>query len=165
VTTVQRPDQRLTTTTPGTVPGSRSGAAESALALNQVGVPPVVPGLLSASSIHQPTGTYTVITFSKPGQVWGTILSYAIVTNASFSGTTKNFATLATASNIQLGAVELTIGNASHEANGQSPPLQFGLNVAQGDSIILSVNGGNVVTNCDQRASAIVFYTLQQALT
>jgi len=156
----QRPDQRVIPTAPGTVPGSRSGSPEAALSLQQTGVPPLVPGLKTAQKLHQNVGIFNILAPAQDIFVWGCILSSSIDTNASFSlATAATFAVVQTASGITLGVVELAVGGPNQAANGQSPPLMFGIPISAGDVIQLSVNGGTPITNLNQNASAIVFHT------
>jgi hypothetical protein len=158
----QRPDQRPIPTTPGTVPGSRSGAAETASTLQQAGIPPLVLGLASAAQLHVGGPQVSVFyTFAVAGRIWGSTLSAAISSNPSFTTNTANtYAELRTGSGIHLGVVELAVAGVGQAANGQSPPLILGVDAAPGETLILDVNNAVNVPGLNQHASAIVYYQL-----
>jgi len=158
---VQRPDQRFVPVAPGMVPGSRSGAAETATTLQASGIPPIVPGLLTASALKTGPGITTLVSFALAGRVWGVQLSGTMASSNTYANQVNNVVyTVQTASGLTLAALELVVITQSQIIAGQAPPLVFGLNVAAGDSVQLNVNGGTFVTNATQRASAIVYYTI-----
>jgi len=156
----QRPDQRPIPTTPGTVPGSRSGAAETAATLQQSGIPPLVPGLKTASSLRQGPGVATVFTFPAAGRIWGAVLSGTFTTNTGYAGQNNVLFQVVTASGVVLSILELAAVTALEYPNGNGTPLVFGLNVGAGEVVKLDVNGGVAIADSTQRASAILYYSV-----
>jgi hypothetical protein len=120
-----------------------------------------VPNCKAAVLIQQNVGQPHFFTFPAAGRIWTVVLSYAITSNNSFSlATSRNFAAIQTASSLTLAIVQLGVAGADQAANGQSEPPLNGLPLTQGDSLILNVNGGVVVNNLDQQASAVVLYSI-----
>lgn len=155
-----RPDQRLIASPPYGL-GSRSGAGDLAGALGYPGIPSAVVNCQSAQLLHQGTGVVSFFTFTAPGRIWTVALSYVITSNPSFSlATAKTYAQVKTSTGLTLAAIDLGVANSKQAANGQSEPPIPGLPVTQGTSLILDINGGTLITNLDQQASAIVLYSI-----
>lgn len=160
--TTPRPDQ-LPIGSPGMMPGSMSGAGDLAGALGYPGVPPAVPNLSSAEAIQQNVSASVVLfTFPSAGRIWSVVLSYVITSNPSFSlSTIRTYARIYRNPGGTLAIVQLGASNAKQALAGQSEPqIVGGIPVTAGTSLILDVNAGNLVTNMDQQASAVVLYSI-----
>lgn len=156
-----RPDQRHLAS-PGGTAGSRSGSGDTAAALGYPGVPPAVINCQSAQIVQQNVGQPVFFTFTQPGRIWTVVLSYVITSNNSFgSPTARTFALIQTVvSGITLAVANIGIAGPSQHAEAICTPDVPGLPVIAGESLQLSVNGGSVVTNLDQQASALVLYSI-----
>lgn len=160
---VPRPDQKATPGVPA-APGSRSGAGDVAGALLYPGVPAAVPNCKSAQILHQGVSTpVPFFTFPAAGRIWAVSLSYVITSNPSFTlATARTYAvvTVSPASITLPGAIDLGVAGPKQVTNAQSQLSLPGLPVTAGQSLILSVNGGALVANLDQQASAVVLYSI-----
>lgn len=156
-----RPDQQHSPHRSGTA-GSRSGSQDTAAALGYPGVPPGVINCQAAVLLQQGVGQPHFYTFTGAGRIWTVVLSFVVTANASFSlATYRSYAAIQTAlSGLTLAAVNLGVAGPSQAANGQSEPPLNGLPVVQGESLILNVNGGTVIPQLDQTASAVVLYSI-----
>lgn len=141
--------------------GSRSGAGDTAGALGYPGVPAAVPNCQGASLLQQNVSTPTVITFAQAGRLWFFDLSYTITSNNSFAiSTVRTVATLSLSpSGLILATVQLGVADPNQADSGGKASVLPGLPLVGGESVILSVNGGNVITNLDQQASCSVLYS------
>lgn len=155
-----RPDQRRTPA-PASAPGSRSGAGDIAGALGYPGVPAAVPNLLSQRVRRVPTGSYTLVTFTAPGRIWAVIMSYFILTDNSYSGTSNTFAEVDTSiSGLTGGVIDLGASAPDQGFGGQSNLWFGGVPVVQGETVTLNVNNSTVVPGIIQRCSAVVLYSI-----
>jgi hypothetical protein len=142
--------------------GWSAGPMKAALSIQQLGVPPKIPGLKSAvilSQSAQPPTTF--FTFPAAGTVWGAHTSFAAAANASYSGgTTQLYARTLLGSGLTLGGpIEIAIGGPQTNANGDGDLGIGGIAVAKNDTLQLDVNNGNPMTNGVMHASAVVFYS------
>lgn len=159
---VPRPDQRQLLQVPA-VPGSRSGSGELGGALIYPGLPSAVPNCQSASRLLEPvTSGQVFFTFPAPGRIWQVVLSYVITANNSFSlATIKTYSSIQTViSNLILAVAENGVAGPNQASQAQSEPSYSGLPVVQGESLTLIVNAGNSIAQLDQRASAVVLYSI-----
>jgi hypothetical protein len=148
-----------------TVNGSVDSLSSPGLTIAQegqaLGTPPFVPSLKSATQIRQSTGVNTFFTFGSAGRIWAVALSYFTTTNNSYSvSTSQTYAAVETQSGLTLGIVELGAADPNQGFSGQSNLTFNGLPLAGGDKLILDVNNGTVVANLNQRASAVVLYSI-----
>lgn len=128
--------------------------------IQQMGVPPFIPLLLSAQALQiGPSGSPdTLVAFSNPGRIWACHLSFAIATNTGHSGTDQAYARLITGANT-LTVVEVAASGTTGTDSGDSDLVFNGLPTAQGDTIKLDVNNGTTITGAIFRASAVVLYS------
>jgi hypothetical protein len=160
--TSPRPDQRVPAGA-GVVPGSRSGSGELAGALGYPGVPSAVPNCLGAALFQQTAAsTPTIVTLPESGRIWLVDLSYVITSNNSFSLATSRTvcAVQAAVSGLTLATIQLGVSGPNQHDSGQKATGFPGLPLVKGESLILNVNNGNVVTDLDQQASVSVLYSI-----
>ena len=159
--TTPRPDQQHIPG-PAVAGGSRSGAGDMAGALGYPGSPPAVPNCQSAQALRRAlSGAGTFFTFTAPARIWTVLLSYTVISGASFTPTAKFAATITTGlAALPLAVVELGLGAANHEDSDTCPVSYNGLPLVAGDSLILTINGGVTVAGADQEASAVVLYSI-----
>jgi hypothetical protein len=151
-----RPDQQASPSHPVSAGGVSLGQMN-------LGVPPGVGQIASVKHLFGgPSGSpYTLFTFPKKGRIWGASLSVSIAASASYAGATSNvYAELATGSGITLEIVELAVTNINQvEVDHGDMPLN-GLPIAAGDTILLDVNNGTLISDTTIRASGFVLYSV-----
>jgi hypothetical protein len=132
--------------------------------LQAAGMPQNVPQLQSASIQKQgeTAGATFLGPLGVPIKLWQAVLSHSIGALSDFAGTTvaEGSANINTVlSGVTLAVTEVAAGgpNASDSSSVSVPLNGFQLNA--GDSVELNVNGGTVITNTRQRASALLLYT------
>jgi hypothetical protein len=159
--TSPRPDQRHAPGRGG-LGGSRSGAGDTAGALGYPGISPAVPNCNAARALRRSvSGAGVFFTFPAPGRIWTVLLSYTVVSGATFSGTAKFAATIQTVlGSLPLAVVELSLAAPNQAGAGVCPVSYAGLPLVTGDSLTLTINGGTVVPGADQEASAVVLYSI-----
>jgi hypothetical protein len=156
-----RPDQRHAAHAAGPG-GSRSGAGDTASALGYPGVPPAVPNCLSAQALRRTiAGAGAFYTFLGAGRIWTVLLSYTVNSFGSFVPPAVFAATIQTGlSSLPLAVVELSLAANPDKDAGTCPVSYNGLPVQRGDSLVLTINGGTVVSGANQEASAVVLYSI-----
>ena len=126
-----------------------------------LGVPPSVPALKAATIVRKNVSISTFFTFGGAGRIWAVALSYFVTTNNSYTlSTSQTYAAVETGSGLTLGIVELGAANPNQAIPGQSNLAFNGLPISNGDTLNLDVNAGSVITNLNQRASALVLYSI-----
>lgn len=126
-----------------------------------LGGPPFVPQLKSATVVRQSVAVTPFFTFPSAGRIWAIDLSYFITTNNSYAvSTSQTYAALETGSGKSLAIVELGASNPNQGFGGQSTKPLNGLPIVAGDTLILDVNNGAVISNLNQRASVVVLYSV-----
>lgn len=135
----------------------------------QTGAPPFVPSLQAATVVRQAVAVTKFFTFPSAGRIWSVALSYFTTTNASYSiSTSQTYAAVETtppASDnlsiaLTLGIVELGAADPNQGFSGQSNLSFNGLPVPAGTGLMLDVNAGSLIANLNQRASAVVLYSI-----
>jgi hypothetical protein len=100
--------------------------------------------------------------FPSAARIWTVMLSYAIVSDTTYTAAAPVFAALvelATAP-LPLAVVELSLADVKQHDSGVCPVSYNGLPVLSGDTITLTINGGTTVTGVRQEASAVVLYSI-----
>ena len=158
--TTPRPDQRHAGHAgPG---GSRAGSGDLAGALGYPGSPPAVPNCQSAQALRRTiAGSGQFFQFTQPGRIWTVMLSYTVVASGTFTGPARFAATIQTGlAQLPLAVVELSLATTTSQDSGVCPLAYNGLPVVGGDSLTLTINGGNTVAGVQQEASAVVLYSI-----
>jgi hypothetical protein len=124
-------------------------------------MPAAVPNCQGAFLLQQGVSTPTVITFTQPGRLWFFDLSFVITSNNSYAfATSRTVATLSLSpSGLVLATVQLGVANPDQADSGGKASVLPGLPLVGGESVLLSVNNGNVIANLDQTASCSVLYS------
>lgn len=158
--TTPRPDQQHGQNVAG-ASGSRSGSGDTAAALGYPGVPAATPNCKAAQAMQVNVGgSGAFFTFTAPGRIWQVILTYVITSNNSFTLATSRTLATVTAGPNPIAAVQLGVAGPNQADSATSSPAYNGLPVTAGTSLAVTVNGGTVVPNLDQQASAVVLYSV-----
>lgn len=158
--TTPRPDQRHAPHTGGPG-GSRSGSGDISAALSYPGVPPAVLNYQSAQALRKTIiGAGTFFTFTTTARIWMVLLAYTVNSFGTFTAPQVFAATVTTGlAPITLNVLELSLAANPDKAYDSKAVPYNGLPVIQGDSLILNINGGLVVTGANQEASAVVLFS------
>lgn len=151
-----------TEVTLGTVHTETAGTNTGVATALTAGIPPGIPNVDSTSSLRKTatSSPYTLKTFASAGRIWAVTLAYTLAANASYSGATNHFYCQVTAGGVVLTVLELSV-TINDDIQSDSISLQLGgIAVVTNDKIILDVNNGVDVSNCAQRASVAVIWSI-----
>lgn len=120
------------------------------------GVAPFATNIQSFSllQVNQTGSPYTVHTFGAAGRLWAAHLSFALSANNSHTGNDQAFATLGINSKVLI-PIELAVGGSNSTDSGDGDLSMPGYPVANGDELILNVNGGAAISQALMRASCV----------
>ena len=128
-----------------------------------VGIPPNVPAITAMDALNKAPGDspVTVYTFTAPGRVWGVELSLTAAASAAFSGGWNRIFAVAQIDNTTpLAAIELALNAADQIANDTVYVPFNGLAVAQGQPLVLNINGGTAVSLSTIIASVVFYHSI-----
>lgn len=127
------------------------------------GVPPGVPNVRSAQAVFIQPGSspVTMLTFPSQGRLWGVSLSYALASDAGYSGGLAPTYCRVTVGSITLVVVEGALSAASQTMQGNADLPLSGLTIAGGENVVLDVNNGiSLGSDTSGRASASILYSI-----
>lgn len=170
----RRPDQHQQPTPRTVAPGSRATQVTNSKTapltvqiVNKAGTPVItqdggVANMASADQlqVNQQVAT-SFHTFAAASRIWAVHLSFAAGSNAGYSASvTQLYAQVTTQSGIVLAVVELVIAGPAQADSGDGDLAIPGIEVAQGDKLLLDVNNGvGLGSGGLIRASTTVMYS------